>query len=100
MCKGYESPIELITSSISTSMDENIMRAVQSVGIVVHESELIQALKYDRDSYDKGYNKGYEQGYADCYQEITGYCYPDRREILDGQYKRKSFENEQEQRSL
>ncbi len=78
MCKGYESPIELITSSISTSIDESIMRAVQSVGIVVHESELIQALKYDRDSY----NKGYEQGYADCYQEITGHCYPNKEEIF------------------
>lgn len=80
MCKGYESPIELITSELSTSLDENIMRAVQSVGIVVHEAELIQALKYDRDSYDKGYDKGYAQGYADCYQEITGHYYSNKEE--------------------
>lgn len=86
MCNGYESPIELITSAINSQMNENIIRAVQSVGIVVHEAELIQALKYDRDSY----NKGYKQGYADCYQEITGHCYSNREEILDGQYKRKS----------
>lgn len=66
MCNGYESPIELITSAINSQMDENIMRAVQSVGIVVHEAELIQALKYDRDSY----NKGYKQGYKDCYRKI------------------------------
>lgn len=80
MCKGYESPIELITSEITSQftsqMDESIMRAVQSVGIVVHEAELIQALKYDRDSY----NKGYKQGYADCYYEITGHYYPNKEE--------------------
>lgn len=40
----------------------------------------------DRDSY----NKGYKQGYAECYQEITGHCYPNKEEIFDGQYKRKS----------
>lgn len=66
MCNGYESPIELITSEINSQVDENIIRAVQSVGIVVHEAELIQALKYDRDSY----NKGYKQGYKDCYRKI------------------------------
>lgn len=70
MCKGYESPIELITSEFTSEftsqMDKNIMRAVGSVGIVVHEAELIQALKYDRDSY----NKGYKQGYQDCYRKI------------------------------
>lgn len=78
MCNGYESPIELIASEISSHMDENIMRAVQEVGIVVHKAELIQALRYDRDSYNKGYN----QGYADCYQEITGHCYPNKEEIF------------------
>lgn len=76
MCKGYESPIELITSGLTSQMDESIMSAVQSFGIVVHEAELIQALKYDRDSY----NKGYKQGYADCYQEITGHYYPNKEE--------------------
>lgn len=80
MCKGYESPIELVTSGFTSQftsqMDESIMSAVQSFGIVVHEAELIQALKYDRDSY----NKGYKQGYADCYQEITGHYYPNKEE--------------------
>ena len=60
--KMYKSPIELVTSNIMTEIakkqDEQIMRAIQSVGVNVDKEELIKALNYDRQQYDKGYRDG------------------------------------------
>ena len=36
-------------------MEENIFKAIQNVDINVDREELIKALKYDRDQYNKGY---------------------------------------------
>lgn len=54
----YESPIEIITKEMSLHFDDNIYRAVQEYGIEVDKDELIKALRYDRDQYDKGYRDG------------------------------------------
>lgn len=58
----YESPIELITndivSSVAKQMDYNIYRAVLTTGVNVDKEELIKALKYDRDQYNKGFEDG------------------------------------------
>ena len=60
---GYESPIHLITDQIATQIsrrvDENIWEAVVKTEVVVDKDELIKALRYDRDQYDKGYVNGY-----------------------------------------
>jgi hypothetical protein len=62
----YESPIELITtdiaSSISKQLDNDIYQAVIKTGVNVDKDELIKALKYDREQYEKGYRDGYEEG--------------------------------------
>ena len=62
----YESPIEFITadiaSSISKQLDNDIYQAVVKTGVNVDKDELIKALKYDRDQYQKGYRDGYTEG--------------------------------------
>ena len=58
---GYISPIEMIVGQIQTEMDNQVMRAVQNVGVTVDKDELVKALNYDRQQYDKGYGDGYRE---------------------------------------
>jgi DNA-directed RNA polymerase subunit RPC12/RpoP len=51
----YESPIELIQKQMQLDLESKIMSAVQEVGISIDKDELVRALKYDRDQYEKGY---------------------------------------------
>ena len=53
----YKSPIKLIdefAKSVIKQHDENIYKAVLGYGVVVDKGELIKALKYDREQYEKG----------------------------------------------
>lgn len=47
------------------------------MGIYVDKEELIKALRYDRQQYDKGYadgySKGYEQGRKEALESIKEY---------------------------
>lgn len=58
----YKSPIEMLVADIQHQIvqqqDEEIYKAVVSVGINVVKNELIRALQYDRQQYDKGYADG------------------------------------------
>lgn len=58
----YESPIEIISKQVRTIQEENVYKAVLEVGVNVDKDELIKALKYDRDQYNRGYN----DGFRDC----------------------------------
>lgn len=51
----YKSPIEIIYSSIEAQMENEIYKEVLKYGINVDKDELIKALKYDRNQYQKGY---------------------------------------------
>ena len=55
----YDSPIHRIFDDIQYQMvqhgENQIMEAVQKCNIIVDKDELIKALRYDRDQYDKGY---------------------------------------------
>ena len=51
----YESPIEMIASDISIKLENDVVTAIQSYGINVDKDELIRALRYDRNQYNKGY---------------------------------------------
>lgn len=55
----YQSPIELIEMQMNTQMENNIIRVIQEMGIKVDKDELLQALHYDREQYEKGYIAGY-----------------------------------------
>lgn len=52
----YKSPIDIILGEFELKFEDGICKAVRDVGIVVDKDELIKALKYDRDQYDKGYS--------------------------------------------
>ena len=54
----YKSPIDIVYGQMQTQMEGDILRAVQSYGINVDKEELIRAMQYDRDQYDKGYADG------------------------------------------
>ena len=55
----YRSPIDIIYGQLQKQMDDNILRVVQSYDINVDKEELIRALRYDRDQYEKGYADGH-----------------------------------------
>ena len=55
---SYESPISTYWGELKTDFDGAVMKAVQRVGIDVDKDELIKALKYDREQYERGYADG------------------------------------------
>lgn len=67
----YKSPIEVLLTDIqhqiAQKQDEQIYNAVVSVGVNVDKEELIRALQYDRDQY----NKGYADGRRDAIDELV-----------------------------
>lgn len=58
----YESPINAVVNEICSDIqkktDEYIMECVRNVGIDVNKHELLKALSYDRNQYEKGYRDG------------------------------------------
>ena len=65
--RDYQSPIDIIYTEQQTKLENSIYEAVQKVNINVDKEELIKALKYDREQYNKGYTNGYADGYTDGY---------------------------------
>lgn len=54
----YRSPIEITYGQMQMQIDNDIVRAVQSYNVNVDREELIRALQYDRNQYEKGYMDG------------------------------------------
>ena len=52
---GYDSPITLIASQMETKIENDVMSTIQRYGIDINKEELIKALQYDRQQYDKGF---------------------------------------------
>ena len=67
----HESPIKIMETEWSTQMDGNILKAVKNVGIDVDKDELLRALKYDRDQYDKGYRDGVNKVCSRIMEKLT-----------------------------
>lgn len=61
----YESPIDVICSDMQMKLENEVLKAVQRVGINVDNDELIKALSYDRQQYTKGYADGYADAQAE-----------------------------------
>jgi hypothetical protein len=55
----YISPIR-VDADIKTTIDNVIYKAVIDTGIEVDKDDLIKALHYDRQQYEKGYVDGYD----------------------------------------
>ena len=66
----YKSPIELIESDFKIKIEDDIYKAVQHVGINVDKTELLKALKYDRNQYDKGYQEGYDYAKNEIFKMV------------------------------
>jgi len=64
----YESPIWMAFQSViekaAKELDETVFRAVLHADVKVDRDELLRALQYDRDQFDKGYHEGYIKGQA------------------------------------
>lgn len=54
----YESPIHLFQQQLHAKIEGEILTAVNNIHVEVDKDELIRALQYDRDQYDKGYADG------------------------------------------
>ena len=63
---GWEAPIKIICQELSTKVEDSIITAIQRIGIDVNQEELIKALAYDRQQYERGYINGYTKGFADA----------------------------------
>jgi len=51
----YQSPIDVIIGQMNMTIENEICKAVQNVGVNVDKEELLKALQYDRGQYQKGY---------------------------------------------
>lgn len=54
----YDSPIRLAVSKMTSQINDDIYNAVVKTGIDVDKDELVRALNYDRNQYEKGYRDG------------------------------------------
>lgn len=63
---NYESPIKCIMDDIAKQMavefDNNVYKAIQRYNIDVDKDELVRALAYDRNQYNKGFKDGFKAG--------------------------------------
>jgi hypothetical protein len=54
----YQSPIEMIFDDLKMQQEDHIMKAIINAKVNVDKDELIRALQYDRDQYEKGRSDG------------------------------------------
>lgn len=64
----YKSPIEVLSQSLKLEIEKGVYKAVENYGINVDKDELIKALQYDRNQYNKGYADGYSEFAFDFYK--------------------------------
>ena len=70
----YESPIELVTA-IQNTVEDDVYKAILKTDVKVNKEELLKALRYDRDQYDKGYMDGWtERQFGGCVYYDSGHC--------------------------
>lgn len=55
---SYNSPIRIIEGELTTRIEDDIMTVVRSYDIDVDKVELVRALRYDREQYEKGFDDG------------------------------------------
>lgn len=71
----WESPVNIyeihepIVEEINKHTEETIFKAIHRVGVDVNKEELIKAMQYDRNQYEKGY----KDGYSDAIDELQAY---------------------------
>lgn len=77
---SYESPINIIYRDVQTKLEGDVFKAIQNYNIEVNKDELLKALTYDRNQYNKGWSDGYAQAAEDivhckdCKYHNTSIC--------------------------
>ena len=69
----YESPISIetkIAENITSQIEDGVMSAIMDINITVNKDELVKALEYDRDQFDKGYECGFKCGKEAAWREL------------------------------
>lgn len=66
----WESPINQILGELQMHLEGETLKAVQNVGVDVDKEELIKALQYDRNQYEKGHKDGYADAIDECIKII------------------------------
>lgn len=59
----YKSPIDIVQTGMRVKIENGIIKTVQDVGINVDKAELLKALAYDREQYQKGFADGRVAGH-------------------------------------
>lgn len=54
----YKSPIDVFVKEMRMKQEEQVLEAIQEIGVSVDKDELIKALQYDRGQYEKGFAEG------------------------------------------
>lgn len=57
----WKSPVDVIMGEMQTQIEGDVFKAIQNVGIDVDKEELIKALQYDRNQYEKGYKDAIDE---------------------------------------
>lgn len=76
-----ESPIEIrqtstqYTAIFDKEKDSMILKAVQGVGVNVDKEELLKALEYDRQQYQKGYQDGCKEVIKNLIERLKMNCF-------------------------
>ena len=81
--QGWQSPITEMQTIQCKLKEENLMLSVnQAVGYSVDKEELLKALKYDRDQYNKGFKDG-QKAFAKKIKDKINEKYACALEIID-----------------
>lgn len=70
----YKPPIQVIATDLEMKIENGVYSAVQKYGVEVDKDELIKALKYDRDQYDRGYWRGREEAIREFAEKLKHRC--------------------------
>lgn len=52
----YESPIKIIQRDVEAQLVGDVLHITREAGVVVDKEELLRALRYDREQYEKGWD--------------------------------------------
>lgn len=85
--EGYQSPITFafgeMTSEFIKQDEEAVLKAVMRCNVQVDKEELLKALKYDCNQFDKGFNAGFVEG-CSAVEDLLFYCDED---FLKGEFR-------------
>ncbi len=84
---SYKSPIEIVATQFCVerekALESEVFNAIHGLDITVHKEELIKALRYDRNQYDKGYKDGYDDGYDKRASEVAREIFEEIEDVLN-----------------